>query len=190
MSATNNTDSLHPRKGSLMGNGTKYAELFAGLGCGLMFGVTSAIIGQPFDSVKTKMQAQKAYMEGGMIHTFKKVIKTEGVIGLYRGILPPLLGSSLFRSIQFGAYNFSYTHFTHSDAWTRKPISYTYGLEPRCLISAFFAASMRSIVECPLEYVSILLVSSCFLLFIRSSTNCGAALENSRNVHWIFSFMG
>ena len=37
-----------------------------------------------------------------MINTFKHVVRTEGVIGLYRGILPPLVGSSIFRSVQFG----------------------------------------------------------------------------------------
>jgi hypothetical protein len=55
------------------------------------------------------MQTLEAYKHGGMINAFAKVIKAEGVLALYKGIIPPLMGSSIFRSLQFGVFNSTYT---------------------------------------------------------------------------------
>jgi hypothetical protein len=79
-----------------------------GLGCGFLFGAASALVGQPLDSVKTKMQAQGVYSQMGMVKTFQHVVRTEGTIGLFRGLMPPLIGSSIFRSVQFGVYNYAW----------------------------------------------------------------------------------
>ena len=39
---------------------------------------------QPFDTIKTKMQAQKGYENLGMIKSFKTVFVKDGFRGLYR----------------------------------------------------------------------------------------------------------
>jgi len=44
-------------------------------------------------------------MNGGMLKTFSNVVRREGFLGLYKGLLPPLIGSSIFRAVQFAAYN-------------------------------------------------------------------------------------
>ena len=51
---------------------------------GVLYGTTSVCVGHPFDTIKTKMQAQKGFETGGMAKTFMKTIKTQGPIGLYR----------------------------------------------------------------------------------------------------------
>ena len=51
---------------------------------GVLYGVTSVAVGHPFDTLKTKMQAQVGYEKGGMIKTLLKTFRTQGVIGLYR----------------------------------------------------------------------------------------------------------
>ena len=120
-------------------SGSGLKEGIQGLGCGLVFGVTSPLIGHPFDTIKTKMQAEPAFMNKvrsaprrvhagspvltirrcrpanrpflfpqGMIASFRTVVQTQGVRGLYRGLLPPLLGSSIFRSVQFAVYGACY----------------------------------------------------------------------------------
>lgn len=68
---------------------------------GVLYGTTSVAVGHPFDTVKTKMQAQEGYEAEGMFRTFGRTLKEQGVRGVYRGSLPPLLGSGLFRSTQF-----------------------------------------------------------------------------------------
>lgn len=39
---------------------------------------------KPFDTMKTKMQAQKGYENLNMFKTAVKIVRTEGFIGLYR----------------------------------------------------------------------------------------------------------
>lgn len=43
------------------------------------------------DTIKTKMQAQKGFESFTTWKTLKTILKTEGVRGLYRGCIPPLL---------------------------------------------------------------------------------------------------
>jgi len=57
-------------------------------------------VGHPFDTIKTKMQTQSEHMglRRGMFDTIKSVWRTEGPVGFYRGVVPPLFGSTLYRS--------------------------------------------------------------------------------------------
>ena len=44
-----------------------------------------ATVGHPFDTIKTKMQAQSGYLEGGgTLSALTKVWRAEGMKGLYR----------------------------------------------------------------------------------------------------------
>ena len=53
-------------------------------------------MGHPFDTIKTKMQAQKGFETGGMTQTFLKTLRTQGIIGLYRYVVYILLIYTLF----------------------------------------------------------------------------------------------
>lgn len=134
-------------------NGSPTRELFFGFFCGILYGTVSPLIAQPFDTVKTKMQVQHGYTHGSVYRNMKQIIQHEGFSSLYRGILPPLLGSSIFRSIQFAAYNWAYTFMNHSPF--RDEIPYTYGIQSRVIISSIFASTCRAIIETPLEYIKI-----------------------------------
>ena len=68
------------------------------------------LIFQPFDTIKTKMQAEKGYESKGMLQTCVKIFKTGGIKGFYRGCVPPLWGSGVYRSIQFSAFEASYVN--------------------------------------------------------------------------------
>ena len=54
------------------------------------------------------MQAQKGFESLSMIQSFSKVLKSQGVKGLYRGCIPPLWGSGIYRSVQFSAFEATY----------------------------------------------------------------------------------
>ncbi len=82
-----------------MGGGTGAQEAWKGLFCGTLFGMTSPLIGHPLDTVKTKMQAQTSYMAGSATRTLLNVVKHEGFFALYRGLLPPLVGSSIWDTV-------------------------------------------------------------------------------------------
>ena len=57
------------------------------------------------------MQAQSGFEKTSMLQTLSKVVKNEGVKGLYRGCIPPLWGSGLWRSIQFSAFEATLVSF-------------------------------------------------------------------------------
>ncbi len=77
-----------------------------GLSTGILFGLTNVVVGhvsqniqfkyyfetmkesfyyqKPFDTIKTKMQAQKGYENLSMIKSFRSVLIRDGLRGLYR----------------------------------------------------------------------------------------------------------
>lgn len=53
---------------------------------GVLYGTTSVLVGHPFDTVKTKMQAQKGFESRTMLKTFTTTVRQQGIIGLYRWV--------------------------------------------------------------------------------------------------------
>uniref|UniRef100_A0A0K8RE13 Putative mitochondrial carnitine-acylcarnitine carrier protein n=1 Tax=Ixodes ricinus TaxID=34613 RepID=A0A0K8RE13_IXORI len=49
-----------------------------GLGVGVLYGVTNVCVGHPFDTIKTKMQAQAGFESCSMYQSFRKTLKTGG----------------------------------------------------------------------------------------------------------------
>jgi solute carrier family 25 carnitine/acylcarnitine transporter 20/29 len=68
-----------------------------------LYGVANTLSGHPLDTIKTKMQAQEGYADKGHHYGLKRCIKEiylhDGLIGYYRGCVPPLFGSVIFRSL-------------------------------------------------------------------------------------------
>ena len=119
----------------------------------MLYGTTSVAVGHPIDTVKTKMQAQKGFESSGMFRTFATTLQTQGVRGLYRGALPPLLGSGIFRSTQFAVFEAAYTFFNNPIGRYEIPLSG--GIQVRVLLGGFLASSARAVIETPLEYIKV-----------------------------------
>ncbi len=66
------------------------------------YGFTSVLVGQPMETVKTRMQSMSGRTSIGEA---RALLASEGIRGLYRGGTPMFLGGTLFRSAQFGVYN-------------------------------------------------------------------------------------
>jgi len=144
-----------PPKGALMlGSGSMFREGLFGMGCGILYGITSPLIGHPFDTVKTKMQAQGGYQTGGMLRTFATVIRKEGFLALYKGLLPPLIGSGIYRSVQFGVYNACWTWFGDYPLSQTK-IGWLGDMEVRVIASGLIASTARTFIETPLELIKV-----------------------------------
>ena len=81
---------------------------------GILYGATNTIVGHPFDTIKTKMQAQAEHLNShaGYVKTIKNVFHREGFIGFYRGCWPPFFGSIIYRSVQFSAFEYFYTEWS------------------------------------------------------------------------------
>jgi solute carrier family 25 carnitine/acylcarnitine transporter 20/29 len=74
--------------------------------------------------------------------------------GYYRGWVPPFLGSLIFRSLQFSVFELFFTKWEHNEKM-KTIVPYTGGMQLRVPVSAFFAGSVRAIVECPFEFAKV-----------------------------------
>lgn len=137
----------------LVGGGSGGTEGARGLVCGLLFGLTSPLVGHPLDSIKTRMQADAAYSKCGALRTLVGVVRTEGVLALYRGIVPPLVGSSVFRSVQISTFAGVYAAAGGTALAAELPG--TGGLQARVLVAAVVSSTARALIETPLELIKV-----------------------------------
>lgn len=90
---------LYEHNGCLFG-----MEGLVGFLSGFVYGITSVVVGQPFDTLKTLKQNDKSLNPQSYTQIAKDLIRTDGPKGLYRGSMAPLIGGAFFRSAQFGFY--------------------------------------------------------------------------------------
>ena len=84
----------------------------------------------------------------------KDTYSNDGLKGFYKGWCPPLIGSMIFRSLQFSAYEASFTKCESSESM-RQTIPHTGGLELRVICGGLISGTCRSLVECPFEYAKV-----------------------------------
>ncbi|KAF9822085.1 hypothetical protein IEO21_00079 [Rhodonia placenta] len=70
-------------------------------------GVAAVVVGHPFDLTKTRLQTAAPGTYTGAIDVVKKTIARDGATGLYRGVVPPLLGVTPIFAMSFWAYDMS-----------------------------------------------------------------------------------
>ena len=132
-----------------------WREGLISLGVGFLYGITCVCVGQPFDTIKTKMQAQPGFEKPNMIQSFSKTLRTQGIRGLYRGSLPPFFGFGCYISAQFAVYEGSYTYLGSHHPWSTFEFPLTGGLQVRVLIAGSAASTVRAMIETPLEYAKV-----------------------------------
>lgn len=86
-------------------------------GLGSMAGAFGAFMVYPIDLVKTRMQNQRKvavgqHMYNNSIDCFRKVIKNEGFMGLYSGVVPQLIGVAPEKAIKLTVNDLVRGHFT------------------------------------------------------------------------------
>ncbi|KAL7665099.1 Carrier protein YMC1, mitochondrial [[Candida] zeylanoides] len=81
----------------LVDNVQVYKDLFGGT----VGGIAQVIVGQPFDTIKVRVQSAPQGSQTGAIEVVKKLIANEGPKGFYKGTLTPLVGVGACVSVQF-----------------------------------------------------------------------------------------
>lgn len=71
---------------------------------GLASGIVGTCFGHPLDLIKVRLQARSEYK--GSWDCFAQTWRNDGLPGLFRGIGPPLFGSSLLNVVAFSSYSF------------------------------------------------------------------------------------
>jgi len=91
-----------------------YVKWFGGnLASGAMAGATSSLFVYSLDYARTRLanDAKKLGKAGGhreftgLIDVYRKIIKSDGIVGLYRGFGPSIVGIVVYRGFYFGLYD-------------------------------------------------------------------------------------
>jgi len=130
---------------------------------GAAFGMASVVTAQPFDTIKTRMQAGiSAPQSAGVQHAatsqsarqvFTELFAREGVRGLYRGGTPLFVGGALFRSAQFGCYDVALQLLGGPVKKEHRVMGGA--LDPHVVAAGFVGGLGRGIVESPFEYAKV-----------------------------------
>ncbi|XP_050371299.1 mitochondrial arginine transporter BAC1 isoform X1 [Argentina anserina] len=117
---------------------------------GLLAGVATVGTGHPFDTVKVKMQMHNTVEHGityrNGLHCTARILKTEGIKGLYRGATSSFVGVAFESSLLFGMYS-QMKQSLQGNVPSVVP-------QPQIIIpSAAFGGAMISFILCPSELV-------------------------------------
>ncbi|KAJ7786152.1 carnitine/acyl carnitine carrier [Mycena metata] len=116
-------------------------------------GVAAVLVGHPFDLTKTRLQTAPAGLYTGAIDVVKKTVAQDGLTGLYRGMLPPLLGVTPIFAISFWAYDAS-KKLILSSTPNRKSDALSI---PELAAAGFMSAIPTTLVTAPVERAKVLL---------------------------------
>jgi len=140
----------------MVGKGSSTLELLYGSISGMAFGLISPLASQPFDTLKTKMQAESRYARQGVLQVGKDVARTEGLRGFYRGIVPILASTGVQKTALFAANAGARRACERSGIPAlNTPIPMSNGLSPSVLVGGLAAGTARTIVETPFELAKV-----------------------------------
>ncbi|KAF9355532.1 hypothetical protein BGX26_006438 [Mortierella sp. AD094] len=125
------------------------------LAAGAVAGITGVLIVYPLDMVKTRLQSQKKDAMGklqyrGGLDCFRQVIAKEGARGLYRGIIPNLIGITPEKAIKLAVNDFSREYWAEQTHVTEDKLAIQYGM-----LAGATAGFCQVIATNPMEIVKI-----------------------------------
>ena len=115
----------------------------------MLFGSTSVVVGHPLDTIKTKLQADPNYRNVNTFGAISRLMHEGGFRAFYTGMLPPLIGSTFFRSIQFASYGATVTLLKDEEHVLRR--AQLGGVEARVFVGGAVAGASRALLESPLD---------------------------------------
>lgn len=91
---------------------TDYLKTFLAGGGG---GCSLAVVGQPLDTIKVRIQTGQSTM--GIMGTGMGIVRKEGVMALWKGLLPPVMASTPMYALCFFGYGVGKEIFCDDDAF-------------------------------------------------------------------------
>lgn len=86
---------------------------------GLAAGILGTIIGFPLDLIKTRMQTGK-HPSKGILSTGRSILQQEGIVQMYKGVIPPLISLTILNTFTFTAYSFFQQTYGAQRGWDWK----------------------------------------------------------------------
>ncbi|KAH6567833.1 hypothetical protein BASA50_006422 [Batrachochytrium salamandrivorans] len=124
------------------------------LTCGAIAGVIGTCLIFPLDIIKTRLQNQKIGTGGpqyhGILDGMQKIVKAEGIRGLYRGLVPNLVGICPEKAIKLAVNDYSREFWGRRLNTNPDSLPLIYGM-----ISGATAGFCQVVVTNPMEIVKI-----------------------------------
>lgn len=111
---------------------------------GSVAGAVSVAVGQPFDTIKVRIQTTADYK--GPMDCFRSIVRQEGAMKLFSGMLPPLATSSMVNAIIFSTYGYV-NKFLSADE-SKPSVWSTY-------VAGCAGGFAQTFIACPCELVKI-----------------------------------
>ncbi|KAF9527799.1 mitochondrial carrier [Crepidotus variabilis] len=116
-------------------------------------GVCAVLVGHPFDLTKTRLQTAGPGVYKGAVDVVKKTVAKDGITGLYRGMVPPLLGVTPIFAMSFWAYDAS-KQLIYAVTPNRESQALSV---PELAAAGFMSAVPTTLVTAPVERAKVLL---------------------------------
>lgn len=81
---------------------------------GAAAGMTATVLCLPLDTIRTRLVAPGGEVLGGVIGAFRHVVQNEGVLSLYKGLLPSILSMAPSGAVFYGVYDILKSTYLHS----------------------------------------------------------------------------
>ncbi|CAI2377754.1 unnamed protein product [Moneuplotes crassus] len=141
---------------------------------GFTSGAISTYVGHPLDTIKVRIQVADGKRLKGSVGIFKKIVAEEGIRGLFKGALPPVLGNAPVNAVLFASNAIA----------VRAMKNIGISEENKVFWSGCFGGFMSCIVNCPIE-----------LLKVKRQGNAGKTqtywqITRSEGIRGLFSAFG
>ena len=105
------------------GNGQRHHHVAEDMVAGFCGGFCGVALGFPLDVIKTRIQTSHHTNQGAgksVFRTGRRIVRSEGIGGLYKGLASPLMTLSLSSSISFSSYGAFRELYAAEDRWDWK----------------------------------------------------------------------
>ncbi|KAH7106754.1 mitochondrial carrier [Auriculariales sp. MPI-PUGE-AT-0066] len=116
-------------------------------------GVCAVMVGHPFDLIKTRLQTAPPGTYTGALDAVRKAVARDGATGLYRGVVPPLLGVTPMFAVSFWGYDMGKkVVYAATPNRTSETLSVT-----ELAAAGFLSAVPTTLLAAPMERAKVLL---------------------------------
>lgn len=115
-------------------------------------GIVAAVIAQPFELVKTRMQTMDGAIGGNGFRVAGSIVGNEGPLALFRGLATPLVGYLPTNIVVFGAYGGALKYLRERSGTADGTIADKFS-------AGFFAGVVQTPICAPVETVKVIMMS-------------------------------
>ncbi|VDO73101.1 unnamed protein product [Heligmosomoides polygyrus] len=126
-------------------------------------GLVEVCLMHPLDLIKTRLQVGQH--DKGMLDCVTKTFRSEGFLGFYKGILPPILAETPKRATKFFTFEQYKKVFSHPD------------ISPSLSMAGLFCGFTEAVVICPFEVVKVRLQAERGVSLMQQKSTAAMARE-------------